>query len=236
MCFAVDGVFTQLSILPVLVFLAETCVVTLCTVRTISIARGRKTLAASLGFFEVSIWLFAIGQIMQNLSNLSCYLAFATGFSLGNYLGVIIEKKLALGNVVVQITTKKDTSDLIESLKLGGYGVTTLDAYGATGPVEVVFTVIKRKELQNVTLIVKGFDPKAFYSVNDLHTASEGISPAAKGRYLGILPGSLVSLFSIARSGRDGSPNTPLRLRVIQGQRRVAAQPGRRVASPASVT
>jgi uncharacterized protein YebE (UPF0316 family) len=236
--FAIDRVFAHLSILPVLVFVAETCVVTLCTVRTISIARGRKSLAATLGFFEVSIWLFAIGQIMQNLTDLSCYLAFATGFSLGNYLGVIIERKLALGNVVVQITTKKDTSDLIDSLKLGGYGVTTLDAYGATGPVEVVFTVIKRKELENVTLIIKGFDPKAFYSVNDLHTASEGISPAAKGRYLGVLPGSLLSLFSMPRLGRVASPNTPSPLRVIQGRRRIAAQPTstRSVASPVSVT
>src|SRR6516164_4217384 len=152
--------------LPALVFLAETCVVTLSTVRTICIGRGRKVWAALLGFFEVSIWLFAIGQIMQNLSDLGCYIAFASGFSLGNFLGIVIEKKLALGDVVVQITTKKSTRDLIEGLKAAGYGVTKLDAHGATGPVQVVFTVVKRKELDQVVLIIRGFDSKAFYSVN----------------------------------------------------------------------
>jgi uncharacterized protein YebE (UPF0316 family) len=175
--FGSHSIFSCLSILPILVFLAETCVVTLCTVRTICIARGRKGLAAALGFFEVSIWLFAIGQIMQNLADVSCYLAFAGGFSLGNFLGVTIEAKLALGNAVVQITAKKDTNDLIGNLKDAGYGVTVLSANGATGPVQVVFTVVKRKELKKVVFIIKSFDPKAFYSVNDLQLAAEGISP-----------------------------------------------------------
>src|SRR5262249_12793016 len=81
-----------LSILPFLVFLSETCVVTLSTIRTIFVARGKRALAALLGFFEVSIWLFAIGQVMQNLNSPDCFLAFATGFSLGNFLGVSLER------------------------------------------------------------------------------------------------------------------------------------------------
>jgi uncharacterized protein YebE (UPF0316 family) len=178
----------MISTLPFLVFFAETCVVTLSTVRTIFVARGWKSLAPLLGFFEVSIWLFAIAQVMQNLTNLSCYIAFAGGFSLGNFLGVLIEQKLALGNVVVHITTRENAADLIASLKKVGYGVTALEAQGATGPVQVVFTVIKRKELPNVVAIIQGFDPKAFYSVNDLKTAVEGIFPATKRSWRGLIP------------------------------------------------
>ena len=129
------------SALPLLVFLAELCVVTLSTIRIIFVSRGMKVLAPILGFFEVSIWLFAIGQIMQNLSNLGCYLAFAGGFTSGNFLGVLIEKKLAIGSVVVHIVTSKDVSDLIEGLQAEKYGVTVIDAQGSTGPVKVVFTV-----------------------------------------------------------------------------------------------
>jgi uncharacterized protein YebE (UPF0316 family) len=186
----------MLSTLPVLVFFAETCVVTLSTVRTIFVSRGWKVLAPLLGFFEVSIWLFAISQVIQNLTSPGCFLAFAGGFSLGNFLGVLIEQKLALGNVVVHITTREDPSDLIESLKLGGYGLTVLEAQGATGPVRVVFTVIKRKELANVVSIIKRFDYKAFYSVNDLQSAAEGISPAPKRR--GIVPAPLLEMGQVA--------------------------------------
>jgi uncharacterized protein YebE (UPF0316 family) len=145
-------------------------------------------LAPILGFFEVSIWLFAIAQVMQNLTSPGCFIAFAAGFSLGNFLGVLLEQKLALGNVVVHITTREDASGLMERLKRAGYGVTALEAQGATGPVQVVFTVIKRKELTHVVAIIRGFDPKAFYSVNDLQSAVEGIFPAGKRRWRGLFP------------------------------------------------
>jgi uncharacterized protein YebE (UPF0316 family) len=198
-CFAIGSVITQPFILPVLVFLAETCVVTLSTIRTICISRGRKVLSASLGFFEISIWLFAIGQIMQNLSNLNCYIAFASGFCLGNFLGIVIEQKMALGNVVVQITTKKRVCDLVNGLRSANYGVTTLDAHGATGPVQVAFTVIKRKEIENVVSVIKRFDPKAFYSVNDLQSATEGIYPDTGRRSESVVPSILLPLLPPAR-------------------------------------
>ena len=196
--------FAGLSILPVLVFLAETCVVTLSTIRTICITRGWKRLAATIGFFEVSIWLFAIGQIMQNLTNIGCYLAFASGFSLGNYLGVIIEQKLAFGTVVVQITTNHNAADLVQSLKAANYGVTMLDAQGATGPVRVVFTVIKRKQLPEVVCIIKSFDQRAFYAVNDLQSAAEGIFPKAEKRSPGAVP-SFMRLLPGASSDQDAA-------------------------------
>ena len=38
---------------------------------------------------------------MQNLSNWACFAAFALGFTLGNYFGILIEKKLALGMAII---------------------------------------------------------------------------------------------------------------------------------------
>jgi uncharacterized protein YebE (UPF0316 family) len=174
--------------LPLFVFLAEVTVVTLSTMRTIFIARGRKILAPILGLFEVSIWLFAIGQVMQNLSDLRCFVAFAAGFTVGNFLGILLEKKLAIGNLVVNVISHRDAAALIESLKLAKYGVTAIGAQGATGPVQVVTTVIKRKELNNVLSLVKRFDAKAFYSVNEIQAAASGIFPTTKNRLRGAVP------------------------------------------------
>lgn len=181
----------HLPTLPLLVFVAELCVVTVGTMRIIFVARGVKLVASVLGFFEVSMWLFAIGQIMQNLSNFGCYLAFASGFTAGNFLGVLLEKKLAIGNLVVRVITPKDITDLLEGLRARRYGVTIMDAHGATGPVKVVYTIVRRKELENVVAIIKEFDPKAFYSVDDLQASEAGIFPVAKGRARGIIPGPL---------------------------------------------
>src|SRR5258707_15428265 len=83
--------------IPLMIFAAEVCVVTVSTLRIIAIARGQTLLAPVLGFFEITTWLFAIGQTMQNLDNVACFFAFALGFTLGNFLGIRIEKMLALG-------------------------------------------------------------------------------------------------------------------------------------------
>jgi uncharacterized protein YebE (UPF0316 family) len=168
--------------LPLLVFVAETCVLTFATLRTIVIARGKKMPAAFLGFFEVCIWLFAIGQVMQNLGDVRCAIAFAAGFSLGNYLGVLIEQRLALGNVKVQITTGRNACELMEALRSAGFGVTKMDGQGATGPVEVITTVVERKDLSVVAAIIEKFDPSAFYSVHDLQSAAEGVFPKRPDR------------------------------------------------------
>src|SRR5947208_15051500 len=89
------------------IFVAEMCVVTLSTLRTIFLAKGMRLLAPVLGFFEVSIWLFAIGSVMRNLGDGRCALAFAGGFTVGTFLGILIEQKLALGSVVVRTITNK---------------------------------------------------------------------------------------------------------------------------------
>lgn len=165
--------------LPLLIFVAEMCVVTLGTIRIIFVSRGMKLLATGLGFFEVSVWLFAIGQIMQNLSDLSCYAAFAGGFSVGNFCGILIEKKLAIGTQVVRTITRKDAGQLVGGLKAAGYGVTLVEGRGTLGPVQIVFTVIKRKQLPDVLAIIKKFDSKAFYSIDEVQAAAEGVFPTS---------------------------------------------------------
>ena len=82
--------------------------VTFGTIRIIFVSRGMKWLAPICGFFEIMIWLFAIGQVFNNLTNITYYLAYAGGFACGNFVGIWIEEKMAIGTLVVQIITKKD--------------------------------------------------------------------------------------------------------------------------------
>jgi uncharacterized protein YebE (UPF0316 family) len=185
-----DATSYQFSFLPLLVFAAELIVVTFSTIRIIFLARGMKVLAAVLGFFEITIWLFAIGQVMQNLKSVGCFMGFAGGFTLGNYLGVLIERQIALGTVVVRTITQRDAADLVRDLRSAGYGVTSLDAEGAHGPVKMVFTIVRRRELCAVLAIVRQFDPDAFYSVDEVRESRPGLH-SAKRTVRGIVPSVL---------------------------------------------
>jgi uncharacterized protein YebE (UPF0316 family) len=186
---ATDAILPRMLLLPLVVFLAEMSVVTLGTIRVIFISRGRKLLAPILGCFEIVIWLFAIGQIMKNLTDLGCYVGFAAGFTLGNFLGVLIEKQLAIGNLVIRIITHRDASELIETLKAEQYGLTSIAAEGATGPVKIILIVIKRRELDRVVGLIERFDSRTFYSVEEVQAAQAGIFPAARSRQRWSLPG-----------------------------------------------
>lgn len=167
-------------IVPLLICLARICDVSLGTIRIISVSKGMKALAAGLGFFEILIWLFAIGQIMQNLTNVANYIAFATGYSIGNYVGIYIEEKLSLGTIMLRIITRMKANELISFLKAAGYGVTAIKGDGVYGPVDVIFTIIKRKEYRTVVEIIKRFNPKAVYTVEEVKFANTSLFPIAQ--------------------------------------------------------
>jgi len=167
-------------VIPLLIFIARVTDVSLGTIRVIFVARGLKYLAPVVGFFEIIIWLLAIGQIMQNLSNPACYIAYAGGFAMGNYVGIWIAEKLSLGVVLIRVITNKDASELIEYLKSEEYGVTSVNAQGSAGKVQVVFTIIRRREVASVVNLIKQFNPKAFYTIEDVGFVEEGIFPARK--------------------------------------------------------
>ena len=164
-------------VLPLLIFLARIVDVSLGTVRLVFVSRGFKYLAPVVGFFEVLIWILVIGQIMQNLTNPLCYLAYAGGFATGNFIGILIAEKLSLGVVLVRVVTQKEAGELIDRLRERQYGVTAMDGQGASGPVKVIFTIVRRREVAAVVELVKKFNPRAFYSIEEVDSVERGVFP-----------------------------------------------------------
>jgi len=173
----IDPAVFSLVVVPIFIFFARICDVTIGTMRIIFVARGMKTVAPVLGFVEVFIWIIAIGQIFQNLTNPLNYFAYAAGFGTGNYVGMCIEERLAMGLSLVRVITPQDATDLVNYLRAAGYGVTILDAQGKQGPGKVIFSVIKRKDIRDVENAIHEFAPKAFYSVEDIRRAAKGTFP-----------------------------------------------------------
>lgn len=130
MTFLSDSTTFVYIILPVLVFLARILDVSIGTLRIIFVSKGLKHFAAMLGFFESLIWLIAVTQVMQNLNSWQTYIAFALGFGAGNYVGVVLEERIALGNLLIRIITQKEADELVDVLRKAGYGVTSVDARG----------------------------------------------------------------------------------------------------------
>jgi len=175
--------FFNWIILPFLIFCARIFDVSLGTIRISLVSKGLKYIASLIGFVEVIIWLLAIRVIMQNLNNVVCYIAYGAGFAMGTFIGLQIEKKLALGNAIIRIVTQKDATELTNHLRAKGFGVTSIEAEGAEGKVNVLYVIIKRHDFHTVSTAIETFNPKAFYTLEDLKLVSRGIFPNQKARY-----------------------------------------------------
>ncbi len=164
-------------IVPVLIFLARVCDMSLDTIRVIFVSKGIRYLPAVIGFFEVIIWLVSIGQVMNNLTNAVCYIAYGAGFATGTIVGMAIEERLSLGLTSVRIITREDPAELVQFLRSHNYGVTSVDAEGGKGKVKMIFTIITRQDLRHVVSLIKDFNPNAFYSVEEVKSVAEGVFP-----------------------------------------------------------
>jgi uncharacterized protein YebE (UPF0316 family) len=177
-------------LIPLLIFLARVADVSIGTVRIVFVSKGLKLLAPFLGFFEIFIWLLAMTKIFENLDNWFYFIAYSAGYATGNYIGLRIEEKLALGYINLQIITQKSGIDLALKLSEEGYGITWHDANGSRGKVTVVYCVIKRSNFKHVTDIIKKYNPKAFYTIEDVRFANQGVFPirTLQHRRFGQLP------------------------------------------------
>lgn len=165
--------FFTYFIIPVLIFSARILDVSIGTMRVIFISKGYKLFASLCGFFEVLIWIVAITQIIKNLTNPIYYIVYAGGFATGNFVGILIEEKIALGTVLLRVVTKREFSELTEYLKNNNYGVTLLDAKGLYGTVKILFTIIHRNDLEEVVAFIQKVNPQAFYTVEDVRFVNE---------------------------------------------------------------
>lgn len=170
-----DSFFFSYFLLPFLIFLARICDVSIGTIRIIFVSKGKKYIAPVLGFFEVLIWITAISKIMQNLDNYVNYIAYAAGFATGNFVGMLIEEKLAMGILMIRIFTNERGMELVKTLNNSGFGATTVEAHGAKEKVHLVYSIVHRHELEKVLEVITDFIPKAFFTIEDIKAVNEGI-------------------------------------------------------------
>lgn len=162
-------------LLPIVIFFGRICDVTLGTLRIIFVSKGERTKAPIVGFFEVFIWVVIISQIFSHANSLIAYLAYAGGYAAGNYVGILVENKIAFGFQLFRVYTKQNGSELTKLLNSNGFGSTLIHGEGAVSEVDIIETVVNRKTARKVAAIIDDFDPNAFYLIEDIRSKQKGI-------------------------------------------------------------
>lgn len=165
-------------LLGILIFLARVADVSMGTMRTLSIVQGRTRIAFLLGFLEVSMWLVIISTVIHRIAEQPILgIFYALGFSTGNVIGIVLEKRLAFGHIILRIITTKSGRQIAEKLRQSGHAVTTFQGEGLTGPVIMLYVVCARKEQNEVVQTVRTIEADAFYTVDMAGSVSKLYRP-----------------------------------------------------------
>ena len=164
-------------LLPVVIFFGRIIDVSLGTLRIIFVSKGEKNKAPLIGFIEVFIWVVVISQILARANDMVAYLSYAAGYASGNYIGLLLENRIAYGIVLCRIYTQKNGDELIRTLNKLNIGATMTHGKGSTNEIDIIEAVVDRKIMKSLEAAINEFDSNSFYVIEDVRTKKNGIFP-----------------------------------------------------------
>ncbi len=161
------------------IFFARIMDVTLGTIRTVLVVRGRRFTPAFIAFFEVLIWfLIAREALTTDVKSILIPICYAGGYATGTYIGGFISNNFVEGLIGVQVTTKSDgVKKMIEEIRKAGFGVSAIDLKNPQDNEDKTMLMIQlnKSKLKTLTHIVRSNDPDAFLVINDTKYVQNGI-------------------------------------------------------------
>ncbi len=151
------------------IILAKIVEVSMATIRMVLITKGERKIGAIIAFFEVSLWVILVSTVLDNImENPLKIIAYAVGFSIGNYLGSWIEEKIGIGLAEMQVILMESQSvPVIEKLREQGYAVTVIDGSGKNHPRKILLMYVQRNKIRECANLIKAVQENAVITVSD---------------------------------------------------------------------
>ena len=158
----------ELFFLCIEIFIARIIDVSLGTIRTIIVVKGKNFIGSLLGFIEVTVWFLVVDQALSTGNmNIFIVMSYALGFSTGTYIGGIISKKMINTKYTVQIITDYNVQSLVDYIRKSSMAVSILKLVGKNKNKYLLFVEIDGKYYNNLYRIIKSVDKNAFIVVNE---------------------------------------------------------------------
>jgi len=163
------------------IFFARIIDVSLGTFRAIMVIRGHRLVATGVGFIESLLWIMAIGSVMTHLDTWYLIVAYAAGFTSGNYVGIRLEARIGIGSELVRAISIRAEGELANGLREAGWETVAVPGTGPRGePVDIVLAVQPRRRMRDLLAAIHEIDPRAVYTTSDLRRVHDGGAPRGK--------------------------------------------------------
>ena len=144
------------------------------TLRIMLTMRDKKALSWILGFFESILFVVVMGAVLDDVDNVLKVVAYAGGFATGNVVGMLIEKRLAIGYSHISIISRGLGKEIAQALRAHDFAVTEIPAYGRDGKVTLLNCSVQRKLSSDIEKLALEQDPEAFITIEDVVPRQRG--------------------------------------------------------------
>ena len=161
------------------IFLARIVDVSLGTIRTVLVVKGKNITPAIVAFFEVLIWFYAAREALSSeIDSILIPIFYSGGYAAGTYIGTFISNHFVEGLIGVQVIIREPLiSKMIKSIRDAGFGVSVIDLKNTHEKTKKNMLIIhlNKSKLKRLTRIIRKNDPDAFVVINENKYIQNGL-------------------------------------------------------------
>lgn len=158
-----------------MIFFVRIVDVSLATLLTVLIVRGKRVLGSIIGFIDIVIWFLMVRQALTAAdTSLWIVIAYAGGYGVGTYVGSWLEEKLAIGSYSIQVISRGERYDLVDFLRGKGYAVSTIPCQGQKGNNLMLIIEVNRKKMKEIRKLIDETAPDSLIIVSDVKQVING--------------------------------------------------------------
>ena len=151
------------------IFFARILDVSLNTIRTTFVLRGKTTIVAIIAFLEITIWFLIARTALNTELNWLIVISYSGGYTMGTIIGTIITNKYIKTNMELIIISNKIKST--SKIKKSNFGVTILNK---DKDKTVLLIETNKKRINELTTLLNKLDKNAFITIKETRTIING--------------------------------------------------------------
>ena len=144
--------------------------VTLSTLQTMLLVKGKRNLATLIGFVDVFIWFLVVREALNtDIKSIWIALSYAGGYAAGTFTGSNLSKRVIRGTVGIQVITKNIENKVIDAIKQSGFSATYVECKGIheEDTNYLIGAQVNNKKLDEFKALVTSVDKNAFITVTE---------------------------------------------------------------------
>ncbi len=167
----------ELFFLCLKIFCARILDVSIGTIRTMLMVKGKTFIMVILAFVEVFIWFVVAREaLITDVKSIFIPISYSLGYASGTLIGSCIANHFIKGIVGVQVVIEKGNKRLMNAIRKHNYAVSVIDLKDDFNgnKRDMLYFQINHKHLKQLISLIKKYDENAFIVVNDTKAVQNG--------------------------------------------------------------